>query len=133
MRLSIRTEYALLALVALARQPEGAFTHGGEIAAGQGIPIRFLQQILYALKKARIVRSTKGKSGGYALARRASTISVAEVVRLFDGPLAPSRGVSRFYHEETPILGEKKIVALMREIRDHVAERLERTSIADIT
>ena len=132
MRLSSRTEYALLALIYLARLEEGEFVHGQEISSKQSIPIRFLQQILFSLKQARLVKSVKGKTGGYALRRRASEISIAEVVRLFDGPLAPSRTVSKFFHEKTPIAGEKKITLLLRGIRDHIAKILENTFLSDI-
>lgn len=132
MRLSNRTEYALLALVFLAKQDKGDYVHGQEIARAQDIPMRFLQQILLSLKQARIVKSIKGKSGGYALARDSSTISLAEVVRLFDGLLAPTHSVSKFYPEETPILAEKKVVRLLKEIRDYIANKLENTFLSDI-
>lgn len=132
MRLSSRTEYALLALIYLARMEVGARAHGQEIADKQAIPMRFLQQILFTLKQARIVMSVKGKAGGYALNRKASLISVAEIVRLFDGPLAPSRSVSLFFHQKTPISSEKRVTLLLRDIRDYVAERLENTTLADL-
>ena len=132
MRLSSRTEYALLALIFLARQEEGSFSHGQTIAREQKVPMRFLQQILFALKQARIVKSVKGKSGGYALSKKPAEISVAEVVRLFDGPIAPSRTVSLFFHEKTPISGEKKMTVLLKEIRDYLAKKLEGTSLADL-
>jgi Rrf2 family cysteine metabolism transcriptional repressor len=132
MRLSSRTEYALLALIYLARMEVGARAHGQEIAEKQAIPMRFLQQILFTLKQARIVMSVKGKAGGYALNKKASQISVAEIVRLFDGPLAPSRSVSLFFHQKTPISSEKRVTVLLRDIRDYVAERLENTTLADL-
>jgi Rrf2 family transcriptional regulator, cysteine metabolism repressor len=132
MRLSSRTEYALLALIYLARLKEGEFAHGQSISEAQGIPMSFLQQILFSLKQSRLVKSVKGRSGGYCLSKSASEISVAEVVRLFDGPLAPSRTVSKYFHEATPIAGEKKVTRLLRDIRDHVAKLLEGTSLADL-
>ena len=132
MRLSSRTEYALLALIYLARLKEGDFAHGQDIADAQGIPMSFLQQILFSLKQSRLVKSVKGRSGGYCLSKPASEISVAEIVRLFDGPIAPSRTVSKYFHEATPISGEKKVTRLLRDIRDHVAKLLEGTSLADL-
>lgn len=132
MKLSSRTEYAILALIFLARLEKGSYAHGQEISKVQEIPIRFLQQILFALKQARLVRSVKGRAGGYALSKRASEISIAEIVRLFDGPLAPSRAVSRFFYEATPITKEKKVTRLLRGIRDHIANKLENTAISDM-
>ena len=132
MKLSNRTEYALLALIFLARLERDRFVHGQEIARAQNVPMRFLQQILFSLKQARIVKSIKGKAGGYALARDPAAITIAEVVRLFDGPLAPTHAVSKFYFEETPISSEKKMLRLLREIRDFVAAKLENTSLVDI-
>lgn len=132
MKLSSRTEYAILALIFLARLEKGEYAHGQAIADAQDIPIRFLQQILFALKRARFVRSIKGKTGGYSLSKKSSEISIAEVVRLFDGPLAPSRAVSQFFYEETPIAKEKKMTRLLKDIRDHIAKKLENTYISDV-
>lgn len=132
MRLSSRTEYALLALIFLARMDGDEFVHGKEIASSQDIPMRFLQQILFSLKQARLVKSVKGKGGGYALAREPSAISIAEVIRLFDGPLAPTKAVSKFFPEETPISTEKKMMRLLKDIRDYAAKKLEGTFLSDI-
>ncbi len=132
MKLSSRTEYALLALIFLARLKRGQFVHGQEISEKRDIPMRFLQQILFSLKQARLVKSVKGRAGGYALCREASEISIAEVVRLFDGPLASSRTVSKYFYEKTPIASEKKTTLLLKEVRDFVAKKLENTSLADI-
>ncbi|MBN8549094.1 MAG: Rrf2 family transcriptional regulator [Deltaproteobacteria bacterium] len=132
MRLSNRTEYALLALIFLGRRSDASPVHGQEIAKVQRIPMPFLRQILLSLKQAHLVKSIKGRSGGYALCRAADKISVAEIVRLFDGPLAPTRSVSKFFQEDTPIVRERKVTSLMREVRDVVAKRLENTFLSDI-
>src|SRR4051794_30349829 len=128
MKLTNRSEYALLALIFLARKGEGKLFHGTEIAEEQNIPRRFLQQILYSLKRARLVKSEKGKAGGYALARKASDVSLAEVIRLFEGPLASSRSVSKYFYESTPIEREGKMISLLKELRVMVAEKLEKTT-----
>lgn len=133
MKLSSRTEYAILALTHLARSSPGERVHGQEIADAQGIPLRFLQQILISMKQARLVTSIKGKDGGYALARDPAEISLAEVIRLFDGPLAPTQAVSTFFPAETPISSEKKALQLLKEIRDYLAQKLESTTVSDIT
>jgi len=133
MKLTTRSEYALLALVALARRGSEVSVSGKTISDEQGIPLKFLQTILLTLKNARFVHSTKGKRGGYRLAKPAQSISIAEVVRLFDGALAPTESVSHYFYEPTPIEKEDKLIDVFREIRDFVAEKLEKTTIADVS
>jgi Rrf2 family cysteine metabolism transcriptional repressor len=132
MKLTSRSEYALLALVFLARQEEGQYVAVQAIAAAQGIPQRFLEQILLALKRGGFVHSTKGQRGGYRLALAPGKITVAAVVRHFDGALAPTESVSRFFYSPTPIEREKKVVRLFRRIRDEIARTLEATTIDDL-
>ena len=132
MRLTSRSEYALLALVHLARQEEGRRVTVDNIAKAQGIPRQFLEQILLALKHARYVQSAQGQRGGYRLAKPAKKITLAEIVRLLDGPIAPTDSVSRYFYSSTPIEREKSLVRLFKEIRDMVARKLERTTLADV-
>ena len=132
MKLTSRTEYALMALLYLARQGSKEPVSVDSIAEARGIPARFLEQIMMALKRAGHVRSIKGKYGGFLLARSAKEISLAEVIRLFDGALAPTESVSEYFYSETPIEKEKKVLRVFRDIRDYVANKLERTTLADI-
>ena len=132
MRLTSRSEYAMLALVFLCRNESKGFVSVEAIGAAQGIPPRFLEQILLTLKRARYVRSLKGQRGGYCLARPADRITLAEVIRLIDGALAPTESVSKYFYESTPIEKERKVVRVLKEIRDFVAQRLEKTTIADV-
>jgi Rrf2 family transcriptional regulator, cysteine metabolism repressor len=132
MRLTVRCEYALLAMAFLARQSPEAFVPVQAIAQAQKIPPKFLEQILLTLKRARFLRSLKGQRGGYQLGRPCGQISLAEIVRLFDGPLAPTESVSKYFYQPTPIEAERKLTKVFREIRDQLAERLERTTVADI-
>lgn len=132
MKLTSRSEYALLALIALARHKPGEFINGESIAQEQNIPPKFLQQILLVLKHARYVQSSKGQRGGYRLAKAPSAIPLAEIVRLFDGALAPTESVSRYFYESTPVEKEKKLIKVFRDIRDYVAEKLEKTTLADV-
>jgi len=132
MKLTNRSEYALLALIYLARhEPEG-YLSVETIALAQGIPPKFLEQILLALKRARYVRSSKGKYGGYRLARPANEIALADVIRLFDGALAPTESVSQFFYESTPIEKEENLVRVFKEIRDYVSDKLDHTTVADV-
>jgi len=103
MKLTARSEYALLALLCLARHDRSEYVSGETIANEQGIPAAFLQQILWVLKHGRYVQSSKGQRGGYKLGKPPEAISLAEIVRLFDGALAPTESVSKYFYEATPV------------------------------
>ena len=132
MRLTSKSEYALLALAYLGRQDATKYVNVESIAQAQGIPRQFLEQILLAIKRARYVQSAKGQRGGYRLAKAPEKIALAEIVRLFDGPLAPTQSVSRYYYEATPIEREKRLLRVFKEIRDMVAKKLESTTLTDV-
>jgi Rrf2 family transcriptional regulator, cysteine metabolism repressor len=132
MKLTTRSEYALLALVYLARNPSDEYISIETIAKAQGIPPKFLEQLMLALKRAHFLRSTKGQRGGYALAKAPEQISLAEVIRLFDGALAPTESVSENFYESTPIEKEKSLTAVFKDIRDYTSNKLEKTTIADV-
>jgi len=133
MKLSSRSEYALLALVYLSRHNSDGFVSVETIASAQDIPPKFLEHILLALKRAQHLRSRKGQNGGYRLAKPAKQIALAEVIRLFDGALAPTESVSEYFYESTPIEKEKSLVRVFKEIRDYVSEQLESTTLADVS
>jgi Rrf2 family cysteine metabolism transcriptional repressor len=131
-KLTSRSEYALLALIYLARHQTDGYISVDMIAQAQEIPPKFLEQIMLALKRAHFLRSTKGQKGGYLLAKNPDQISLAEIIRLFDGALAPTESVSENFYEPTPIEREKNLVRVFRDIRDYVAQKLETTTIADV-
>ncbi|KKB11076.1 Rrf2 family transcriptional regulator [Devosia geojensis] len=87
--ISQKAKYALRALVALSRTRTGATMMIGEISREQAIPKKFLEQILLELKRAGIVMSLRGRSGGYALLKAPEEVTFGEVLRLIDGPVAP--------------------------------------------
>jgi Rrf2 family protein len=133
MELTKRGEYGLLALYDLAQHYGEEPISSRELAERNGIPPRFLEQILLALTRGYIVRSRRGRGGGYVLARPPEDISLAEVVRLLDGPLAPIGCVSQTAYE--PCHWPEKATGLrqvMQEVRDAVAAIMEETSLADI-
>lgn len=134
MRLTARAEYALLAMIFLARKPDkNSRATVATIAAAQNIPERFLEQILLTLKGAHYVTSTKGQHGGFALAKSPKQINLAEIIRLFDGALAPTGSVSVNFYASTPIEKETKVLKLFRKIRNEIAQQLESTSLFDVT
>jgi Rrf2 family protein len=93
--ISNKAKYAYRALLAIAAAPQGRALTSAEIASQHCIPHKFLEQILVDLRKAGILDSRRGKNGGYVMLRPADTISFGEVLRLFEGPLAPLPCLSR--------------------------------------
>ena len=132
LRLTRRSEYALLALIHLARAKGEGYVTVAAMAEAQGLPAKFLEQLLMALKRARLVKSQKGPHGGYRLARPAEKISLAEVIRLLDGALAPTESVSTYFYEPTPVEREKRLLRVFKEIRDVISARLEKTTLSDV-
>lgn len=132
MKLTTRSEYGLLALVYLARHESEGFISIETIATAQGIPPKFLEQLVLALKRAHFLRSAKGQKGGYELAKKPDQITLAEVIRLFDGALAPTESVSENFYEHTPIEKEKRLLSVFKDIRNYISHKLETTTIADV-
>jgi Rrf2 family protein len=91
--ISAKADYGTRALLALAAAPPGATVKGETLAAAQNLPVRFVENILVDLRRAGLVHSQRGAEGGYRLASPASEISVADVLRALEGPLADVRGL----------------------------------------
>ena len=100
MKLSKRSEYGIRALIALASREGEPLLQIKEIAAHEQIPVKFLEQILLTLKNAGLVNSRLGSSGGYYLTKPAGQISLGQIIRILDGPLAPIRCVSQMAYEK---------------------------------
>jgi Rrf2 family protein len=134
-QLSKRTVYCLRALYALARKEGEGPVLITQLADEESIPKRFLEQILLALKSSGIVISKKGKGGGYSLAQPAEAITLASVIRVMEGPLAPLPCASetRFRPcDECVDVETCGTRIVMREVRDSIAEILERTTLAGV-
>ena len=93
MRVSAKADYAVRAAVELAAAEGTGPVKGERISQAQAIPLRFLENILLELRHAGLVQSHRGAEGGYWLARPGSEITLAEVLRVVEGPLANVRGV----------------------------------------
>jgi Rrf2 family protein len=89
--ISAKVDYAMRVLLALAAAPEVALT-GEALATAQGLPVKFTENTLVELRRAGIVTSSRGPTGGYRLARAAENIAVADIFRILEGPLAEVRG-----------------------------------------
>lgn len=124
-RISAKVDYAVRAAVQLASFGAGEPVKGDVIATAQDVPLNFLENILAELRKAGIVASRRGTDGGYWLTRPAEQITIAEVVRAIDGPLAAVRGV-RPSELEFPAPAESlrdvwvAVRAALRSVLDHV-------------
>ncbi len=128
MRVSAKVDYALRAMLELAAA-EG-LVKSERVAAAQGIPQKFLENILLDLRHAELVTSRRGVEGGYALARPASEISVADVIRAVEGPIATVRG-------ERPDAVEyrgpaRALAPVWLDLRAAMRGVLEETTIGDI-
>ena len=133
--LTRKTKYALNALSYLAQVQHRGPVLIAELAREERIPKKYLERILLELKVRGILRSQKGKGGGYYLGRKPEKISVSEVVRLMDGPLAPVSCVSESAYEscsECRDEGTCGIRLVMKEVRDAIADILDGTSLADL-
>ncbi len=93
MHISAKADYALRALLTLAGEPEGRPITADALAARQHLPLKFLENILVDLRRIGMVTSQRGAGGGYRLGRPAESITVAEVIRALEGPLAEVRGL----------------------------------------
>src|SRR5947208_12266891 len=93
MRVSAKADYALRAVIELAVIGSDVPVKGERIAQAQEIPLKFLENILGELRQAGLVRSQRGVEGGYWLAKPADEITLAEVIRAVEGPIANVRGV----------------------------------------
>ncbi len=138
MRLSKRGEYGLRAMIALAdkTQADGStpLVQIKEISERENIPPKFLEQILVALKNAGMLQSKMGFGGGYQLARPAAEITLGEIVRVLDGPLAPIRCVSQMAYKPCDCPDEQTcgLRMVMGDVRNAIADILDHTSLADV-
>ncbi|MDB6004101.1 MAG: putative HTH-type transcriptional regulator rrf2-like [Prosthecobacter sp.] len=121
MKLSKKAEYALRALVAMGREREGTNFSIQDLASSEHIPLKFLEQILLALKNGGLLRSKRGVGGGYQLVTHPARITLGEVVTLFDGPFDPIPGADQ------DALGQ-----VFSGLRDQVAQWLAEHTVAQV-
>jgi Rrf2 family protein len=129
-RISAKADYAVRAVVELAASTDKSPVKAERVATTQGIPLNFLENILGELRHAGIVRSQRGADGGFRLAKPADQISVADIIRAVEGPLATVRGGPP---EESAYPGAavdlpRVWIAVRKSLRDVV----ERVTVADV-
>ena len=134
MKLSKKAEYALRAVVAMAREAPGRTFSIQEIATSERIPLKFLEQILLVLKNGGVLRSKRGVGGGYQLARPPKRISLGELLELTDGEAdpIPCSGASGQQECECGVVGGCALGRTLSELKSLVHEWLHKTTVADV-
>ena len=133
--LSKRSKYAIKALLALADHQRGEPVRIADLAHEEQIPPKFLELILLGLKNQGILQSRKGKGGGYLLARDPADIYLGQIVRMFDGPLAPVPCASQTAYVACADCPDEAVCGVhlaMKAVRDATAKVLDGTSIASL-
>lgn len=134
MKISVRGEYALRALLVLGLNYDRDVVRIQTISEQQNIPKRFLEQILTDLKSLGVVESRRGVAGGYRLARPPEFVTLAAVIRHIEGPLAPVSCVSERFYEKCSCPDESKcaIRSVMKEVREAIVKILENVTVAQM-
>ncbi len=133
--ISKKTKYGLHALIYLAKHYSSGPALIADLAKQERIPRKFLEAILLELKKQGVLESKKGKGGGYALSRHPKDIKMGQVIRILDGPLAPVACVSQTAYRKCDECREESccgIRIVMKEVRDAIANILDKTSLEDV-
>ncbi len=139
MRLSKRGEYGLRAMIVLTGNPQSdqqpPMLMIKEIAQRENISIKFLEQILLTLKNAGLLHSKMGVGGGYYLAKPASEITLGQIIRILDGPIAPIKCVSQIAYEPCDCPDEELcgLRMIMFDVREAMVNILDNTSLEDIS
>jgi len=133
-KLTVRGEYALRALIVLGLNYDQSVVQIQTISKLQNIPKRFLEQILNELKSAGIVESRRGVAGGYRLRLPPDKVTLAEVIRYIEGPLAPVSCVSERFYERCTCPDESNcgIRSVMKDVREAIVKILESVTLAQL-
>lgn len=132
--LSQRAKYAIRAMQEMARLPLGQTIQAGELAERIRAPLHFLEGILLELRREGLLQSKRGRSGGYTLAKPTDMISIADLIRLIDGPLALTPCASRTAYarcEDCPTPDDCQLRLILLSARDALAKVLENSTLAD--
>jgi Rrf2 family protein len=133
--ISKKTKYAMKSLIYLARCYDRGPVLISDLARDEGIPKKFLELILLALKNNGILQSKKGKGGGYYLGKPPQEINMGTVIRILDGPLAPVPCVSETAYAKCGECTDEKtcgIRLVMKEVRDAMSNILDGANLADV-
>lgn len=130
MRISAKADYAVRATLELAASADGGPVKGTALAEAQGIPLQFLEQIMLELKRVGLVQAKRGARGGYWLAQSAEQITIADVIRAVEGPLANIHDLSP---EETSYPGPaERLRDVWIAVRANLRAVLEQVTLAEV-
>ena len=132
MKISRKCEYALRALIDLAVHYDKGVRQINDISHAESIPGKFLEQILLQLKNAGFLNSRRGIRGGYSLKKAPQYITIGEVVRSVDGPLAPIGCVSKTEHVSCAREKRCGLRSVMLDVRNAIAEILDNITLRDV-
>lgn len=133
--LTMKTKYALKALAMLANEPAGEPLLIATIAEKEDIPLKFLQLILRELRQHGVLRSRKGRGGGYYLGKSPESISLSALIRILDGPLAPVPCLSKTAYQRCEGCKDEStcgVRLILREAHDATVRVLENRTLADL-
>ncbi len=133
--ITMKAKYAIKALARLALAPPGEPVLIADIAEAESIPKKFLEAILAELKQHGVVHSRKGRGGGYLLSKKPETITLAAILRVLDGPIAPVPCLSRTAYRRCDGCTDEATCSVRLVLREAYAasvEVLERTTLADV-
>jgi len=133
--LSHKAKYGLKAVLSLAADPRMQPAVVAELARRESIPRKFLEQILLELKHRGVLQSRRGRGGGYQLTRPADRLSVGEIIRALDGPIAPTPCVSQTAYVKCDECGDETLCGIrlvMKEVHAATSRILDSTTVADV-
>jgi len=133
--LSKKSKYAIIALTRLAKEYGKEPVMIGRIAEEENIPKKFLESILFDLKTAGMVNSRRGKLGGYYLIKKPGEVNLAQIIRVFDGPIALIPCVTYRYYEPCPECKDERTCAIrkvFKEVRDATVAILKKATLAQM-
>ena len=132
MNVSRKCQYALRAVFELSRRPRERPVRISEIAESQAIPPKFLELILGELKRGGFVESRRGARGGYLLLRQPDRVTVGEVIRFVDGPVAPVQCITETERADCPLYGGCAFIGMWSQVRDAVNHVFDNTTFQDL-
>ena len=132
MKISKKGEYAIRALINLALSYGKGVTSIQDIAKSEDIPVKFLEQILLGLKHAGFLQSKRGKSGGYFLSKLPDAITLGEIIRLIDGPLAPLACISVTEQVQCSKESTCGLRSVMVDVKSAITEILDHITLTDV-
>jgi Rrf2 family protein len=135
MKISKRGEYGLRAMIYLASNSESGFPiQIKEVSEHEKIPFKYLEQILLSLKNVGLLQSKSGVGGGYYLSRPPELITLGEIIRILDGPIAPVRCVSQTAYESCNCPDEANcdLRRVMLDVRNAISDIVDHTSLQDV-